>query len=116
MPMIFAALLAGSVSVAPAEVPAQGRQEAILTLAHAAMVRIAARGSAGTACEIVDHSRGPFARAGVIGKTNCLLELLLDGGTYKLRLDSPAKAKGKVQLDVREFVRKQKPVLRLFPW
>ncbi len=87
--------LLGSLQVSPATVPAKGRQEAILTLDHAAMVHLAVEGKAGTSCQIIDHLRGPFESSGQVGVENCSMDLLLDGGNYKLRLRSPAKPKGK---------------------
>ena len=63
--------------------PAQGAQESILTLDQPAMVRLGARSSGGTRCEVVDHIRGPFAQAGTTGKHNCELDLLLDAGIDK---------------------------------
>jgi hypothetical protein len=108
-------LLLGVVSVSADSVPAHGRQEAIVTLDRAAMVRITANSPQGTACEIVDHLRGPFSSSGHAGKTNCDLELLLDAGRYKLRLDSPRTGKGKVSLHAVEFVEVNPNPVRLEP-
>lgn len=92
-----------SVTVSPASVAARGKQEAIVTIGVAGMYHLSARSASGTACEIVDHLRGPFESSGVVGKRNCELDLLLDSGSYKLRLESPAKGKGKVALEVKPF-------------
>ncbi len=80
-------------TVEPAQVPAQGRQSAVLTMERAGMVRLQARGGDGTACTVVDQLRGPFASSGVVGREECSLDLLLDVGRYKLRLESPARGK-----------------------
>jgi hypothetical protein len=92
-------------TVEPAQVPAQGRQAALLTMDRAGMVRLQARGGDGTACTLVDQLRGPFAWSGAAGREDCSLDVLLDVGRYKLRLASPerAKAKGQVALTARIF-------------
>ncbi|MBN2359743.1 MAG: hypothetical protein JXR83_09840 [Deltaproteobacteria bacterium] len=90
-------------AVKPATVPARGQQEAILTIDAAGMYHLSARSDSGTACEIVDHLRGPFDSSGASGTSNCELDLLLDSGSYKLRLRSPVKGKGQVALAVAPF-------------
>ena len=82
-------------TVEPAQIAAQGRQSAVLTMERAGMVRLRARGGDGTACTVVDQLRGPFASSGAVGREDCALDLLLDVGRYKLRLESQAKGKGK---------------------
>lgn len=100
--VLLAALPAATIE--PAQVPAQGRQSAILTMERAGMVRLQAKGGDGTACTLVDQLRGPFASSGVAGREDCSLDLLLDVGRYKLRLDSAAKGgKGKVSLGAAIF-------------
>jgi hypothetical protein len=102
---VAVALLTGAAAFSPPTVPAQGEQESLLDLTEPAMVRINAEGTAGTSCVLVDQRRGPFARAGVTGKENCALELLLDPGQYKLRLRSPKPAKGKAAGEVKLVAR-----------
>src|SRR3712207_5826404 len=87
-------LLLHAVSLSPASVPAKGNQETLVTLDRASRVAITARTPSGTACEIVDQVRSPFAQSGAAGSANCELDLLLDSGTYKLRLASRTKGKG----------------------
>ncbi|MCY1075969.1 hypothetical protein [Archangium lansingense] len=87
-------LLLHAVSLSPASVPAKGNQETLVTLDRASRVSITARTPAGTSCEIVDQVRGPFAQSGAAGSANCELDLLLDEGTYKLRLASRTTGKG----------------------
>src|SRR4051812_42767650 len=96
-------LLLSAVNVAPASVPATGKQEAVVSLDAPAMVRMAARSASGTACTVVDKVRGPFTSSGQSGKTNCQLDLLLDIGSYKLRLESAHRGKGKVELSAKAF-------------
>ncbi|PTL76044.1 hypothetical protein [Vitiosangium sp. GDMCC 1.1324] len=93
-PLSVSLLLLHAVSLSPASVPARGNQETLVTLDRASRVVISARTPAGTSCEIVDQVRGPFAQSGAAGRANCELDLLLDAGTYKLRLASTTKGKG----------------------
>jgi hypothetical protein len=93
-PLSLTLLLLNAVSLSPASVPAKGNQEVLVTLDRASRVAITARTPSGTACEIVDQVRGPFAQSGTAGSANCELDLLLDSGTYKLRLTSRTKGKG----------------------
>jgi len=83
--------------VTPAVVDAVGEGQVIVRVPRAGMVRIAVDSEVGTACTLVDHQRGPFASDGVVGKTSCALDVLLDAGLYKLRLTSPSGATGKAK-------------------
>ena len=103
IPVALQLAVLASASIQPASVPARGEQEALLTLDKAGMVRLAATSGAGTACTVVDHLRGPFASAGDVGVKDCELDLLLDPGTYKIRLASPAAGKGTVKLQATAF-------------
>ncbi len=97
---------------------ARRNQEAIVTLDRASRVVITARMPSGTSCEIVDHVRGPFAQSGAAGSTNCELDLLLDAGTYKLRLTSRTKGKGtqgKVDLKAVAYTEDNAHPVRLLP-
>ena len=93
-----------AVNVSPAQLPANGKQEAIVTLDAPAMVRVSARSASGTSCTVVDKVRGPFITSGEAGKTSCVLDLLLDIGSYKLRLESPRRGKGKVDVTAKAFI------------
>lgn len=108
-------LVLHAASVSPPSVPARGAQEAILTLDKAGRYIVKAQSPAGTACEIVDHVRGPFEQSGTVGRSNCELDLLLDAGTYKLRLSSKGKGKGKVALSVTPYEELNPTPLRLEP-
>src|SRR5690349_1721471 len=87
----------------PATVPASGRQDVLLTLDAPAALHLSARSPSGTSCEVVDRVRGPFAHAGTPGGASCELDLLLDAGEYKLRLESPKRGKGDVALAATPF-------------
>ncbi|WP_375766865.1 hypothetical protein NR798_34990 [Archangium gephyra] len=117
-PLSVTLLLLNAVSLSPASVPAKGNQEALVTLDRAARVAITARTPSGTSCEIVDQVRGPFAQSGTAGSANCELDLLLDAGTYKLRLASLAKGKGtqgKVDLKAVAYTEDNAHPVRLLP-
>ena len=108
-------LLLHAASVSPATVPARGAQESILTLDRAGRYIIKAQSPAGTACDIVDHVRGPFEHSGQVGKSSCELDLLLDAGTYKLRLSSKPKGKGNVAISVAPYTELNPSPVRLEP-
>jgi hypothetical protein len=117
-PLSLTLLLLNAVSLSPASVPAKGNQETLITLDRASRVAITARTPSGTACEIVDHVRGPFAQSGAAGSANCELDLLLDAGTYKLRLTSRTKGKGtqgKVDLKAVAYTEDNAHPVRLLP-
>ncbi|MBI3181214.1 MAG: hypothetical protein HYZ28_03625 [Myxococcales bacterium] len=108
-------VLLQAVSVSPTSAPASGQAEAVVKVDRAGMVRLLAKSRSGTSCEVVDHLRGPFARSGSAGVSNCELDLLLDAGTYKLRLLSKAKARGKVEIGALAFTEANQPIPRLEP-
>src|SRR5690349_19528929 len=99
----------------PATVPAAGREDVLLTLDAPAALHLSARSPSGTSCEIVDRVRGPFAHAGTPGGPNCELDLLLDAGEYKLRLESPKRGKGNVALSATPFAELNEKPLQLAP-
>lgn len=113
-------LLLGTFPFEPASVPARGHQETVVRLDRAAMVHLSAKSGRGTTCTVVDHLRGPFASAGELGRKDCELDLLLDAGEYKLRLESPSKGKGlakgaKVTLSAEPFGEQNSTPVRLEP-
>jgi hypothetical protein len=115
IPVALQLAVLASATIQPASVPGRGEQEAVLTLDRAGMVRLAATGRSGTACAVVDHLRGPFAFAGQVGVKDCETDLLLDAGTYKVRLTSPAKGKGTVALRATSFQELNAAPVRLEP-
>ncbi|MCA2981415.1 MAG: hypothetical protein INH37_24340, partial [Myxococcaceae bacterium] len=90
-------------SLSQPTLPASGRHETLLTLDAPAAVHLAARSASGTSCEVIDRVRGPFARAGAVGGKNCELDLLLDAGQYKVRVESPPRGRGVVTLSAAVF-------------
>lgn len=117
-PLSVSLLVLHAVSLSPASVPARGNQETLVTLDRASRVVISARTPSGTSCEIVDQVRGPFAQSGSAGSANCTLDLLLDQGTYKLRLASRTKGKGtkgKVDLKAVAYTEDNAQVVLLEP-
>ena len=106
-------LVANAATVAPATVPATGRQEVLLTLDAPAALHFSARSASGTSCELIDRVRGPFAQAGTPGSSNCELDLLLDAGQYKVRLVSSRVGKGNVTLSATPFTEVNATPLRL---
>ncbi len=112
---LFAFAALGAVSVQPASVPAQGEQQALVTVDRTAMVHLSAKSAPGTRCELVDQLQGPFLESGVAGKSSCELDALLDPGPYLLRLASPKKGKGQVALAAAPFTEVNSPLVRLVP-
>ena len=88
-------MLLSGLTLSTPTVPATGHATALVTLDKPAMVRLSAQSPSGTSCEVVDRVRGPFAQDGQAGRRNCKLDLLLDQGSYKLRLESSQRGKGK---------------------
>ncbi|MGZ3457791.1 MAG: hypothetical protein ACXU86_04720, partial [Archangium sp.] len=117
-PLSVSLLLLHAVSLSPASVPARGTQETLVTLDRASRVVITARTPSGTSCELVDQVRGPFAHSGAAGRANCEVDLLLDAGTYKLRLASRIRGKGtrgKVDLKAVPYTEDNAQTVRLEP-
>lgn len=95
--------------------PGAGRAEAVLTLDAPGAIHLSAKSAQGTACELIDRVRGPFARAGAVGGQSCELDLLLDAGQYKVRVESPSRGKGQVTLTATPFQELNATPLRLEP-
>ena len=110
---LMSVTLLGAASIKPAQVPATHKQVADVRIEQAGMYHISARSDSGTACTLVDHQRGPFANSGTVAKKNCELDLLLDSGTYRLRLESAKEGSGTVQLSVKAFADRFERPLKL---
>lgn len=108
-------LVVHAASLSPSQVPAAGQQEALLTLDAPTALHLSARSASGTRCEVIDRVRGPFASAGAAGTSNCELDLLLDAGQYKVRLDSSLRGKGTVALSATPFTELNPSPVRLTP-
>lgn len=113
--LVATSLVLHAASISPATVPAKGAQEAIITLDKPGRVIIRATSASGTRCSLVDHVRGPFANSGRAGVESCVLDELLDAGSYKLRLSSKVKGTGHVALSVTDYKETNPKPVRLEP-
>lgn len=86
------------VSLSAAEVPAAGRQEAILSVDRFGRYSVRAESAQGTSIELIDRMAGSLGSSGEPGRENGRLDLILDRGTYKLVLRSHEKGKGTAKL------------------
>jgi len=82
---------------------ARGTNDTLLHVHQAGRYSLRAQSGQGTRLEILDRMAGPFAADGVMGETDGRLDLLLDQGTYKLRLHSHTKGSGEVTATVAPF-------------
>jgi hypothetical protein len=110
IPAGLSLLAAASVSVDPPQVPARGIQHARMRLDRAAMVHLRAANNSPIACTLIDQMRGPFA-----SNDHCELDLLLDPGPYRVRLEAPTDAKGAVALTAQAFQEENPSPPRLDP-
>ena len=108
-------LVVNAASLSSTSVPGAGRQEVLLTLDAPAAIHLSARSAAGTSCTVIDRVRGPFVSNGNAGGVNCEVDLLLDAGQYKVRLDSPKRGKGPVTLSATPFQELNASPPRLMP-
>ena len=81
-----------------------GRNETLLYIGVPGRYSLQAQSDQGTKIEIVDRMAGPFAAAGIAGEWDGRLDLLLDKGTYKIRLRSHEEGVGTLKLAVHPFV------------
>ena len=86
------------------EFAAHGMNETLLHIAAPGRYSLQVRSDQGTKIEIVDRMAGPFAAAGSAGENDGRLDLLLDKGTYKIRLRSHEEGVGTLTLAVHPFV------------
>ncbi len=96
---------AGQAKLDRAEVPATGRQEAILTITRFGRYSVRAESRQGTAVRVVDRMAGELGAAGEAGHENGRLDLFLDRGDYKIVAESHAKGEGSAKLAVEPFRR-----------
>ena len=83
---------------------AHGMNETLLHISVLGRYSLQAQSDQGTKIEIVDRMAGPFAAAGNAGEQDGRLDLLLDKGTYKIRLRSHEEGVGTLKLAVHPFV------------
>ena len=86
------------------EFDAHGRNETLLHISVPGRYSLQTQSDQGTKIEIVDRMAGPFAAAGSAGEQDGRLDLLLDKGTYKIRLRSYEEGVGTLKLAVHPFV------------
>ena len=86
------------------EFDAHGRNETLLHISVPGRYSLQAQSDQGTEIEIVDRMAGPFAAAGSAGEQDGRLDLLLDKGTYKIRLQSHEEGVSTLRLAVHPFV------------
>ncbi|MFT3709781.1 MAG: hypothetical protein QM817_19300 [Archangium sp.] len=108
-------LVVHAASLSDPSVPGSGKQETLLTLDAPTALHLSARSASGTSCEISDRVRGPFATAGSVGGQNCELDLLLDAGQYKIRVESPKRGKGQVAITATPFLELNATPPRIMP-
>jgi len=82
---------------------AKGDNETLLHINKPGRCSIQVKSEQGTAVTIVDRMAGPYKSAGSAGNKDGRLDLLLDNGTYKIRLKSYRKGSGKTTLKVFPF-------------
>ncbi|HYU33422.1 MAG TPA: hypothetical protein VEW48_14795 [Thermoanaerobaculia bacterium] len=90
-------------SLSVQEVPAKGRQEAILTVDRFGRYSVRVESAQGTSIELIDRMAGSLGRSGEPGRENGRLDLILDRGTYKLVLESHEKGKGTAKVQAAAF-------------
>ena len=81
-----------------------GMNETLLHISVPGRYSLQVQSDQGTKIEIVDRMAGPFAAAGSTGEWDGRLDLLLDKGTYKIRLHSHEEGVGTLKLAVHPFV------------
>jgi hypothetical protein len=91
---------------------AAGTNETLLHISQPGRFSIQATSQQGTRIEMIDRMAGPFASSGSVGGEDGRLDLILDTGTYKIRLISPENGSGQVRLNVFPF-REVKPVTHI---
>ena len=97
------------------EFAAHGMNETLLHIAAPGRYSLQARSDQGTKIEIVDRMAGPFSVAGRAGERDGRLDLILDKGTYKIRLRSHKEGVGMLTLAVHPFVEIGSPDQLLSP-
>ena len=110
--LVFVGLALSTSAFAQGELPrleqtefdARGKNETLLHISVPGRYSLQVQSDQGTKIEIVDRMAGPFAAAGNAGEQDGRLDLLLDKGTYKIRLRSHEEGVGTLKLAVHPFV------------
>lgn len=103
-----------NIHLSDTSLPAVGRQETLLTIAHFGRYAITVESPQGTAVQLIDKMAGPTQKYGTIGEADGRMDLFLDRGTYRIVTYSHESGGGMVTLAVSEFVEmnaKQRPIL-----
>jgi hypothetical protein len=120
--MVFVFILVGAISLAAQKNPdaaldqtvfqAKRDNETLLHIHKPGRYSIQVKSEQGTRITIVDRMAGPYQTSGSAGHRDGRLDLLLDIGTYKIRLNSYSNGSGQVILKVFPF-QYVKPVTRV---
>jgi hypothetical protein len=79
---------------------ARGPNETLLHIEKPGCFCIGASSKQGTQVTIVDRMSGPYQSSGSPGASDGRLDLILDKGSYKIRLNSHPNGSGEVKLEV----------------
>ncbi|MGL4966988.1 MAG: hypothetical protein ACRC67_37555 [Inquilinus sp.] len=107
-----AAPAAAAATVDQDKFPAAGRHDTLLRVLQPGRFSIRVRSQSGVAIQLVDMLTGPSEPMGEAGATDGRLDVLLDVGTYKLRLFGAKGAEGDAALTVAPFREAAAPALR----
>ena len=107
-----AAPAAAAATVDRDKFPAAGRHDTLLRVLQPGRFSIRVRSQSGVAIQLVDMLTGPSEPMGEAGATDGRLDVLLDTGTYKLRLFGAEGAEGDAALTVAPFREAAAPALR----
>jgi hypothetical protein len=95
--------LCGEPTLAKTTFTAAGYNETLLHITTPGRYSIQAHSKQGTMLELVDWMAGPLFSAGTVGGQDGRLDVLLDEGTYKIRLYSHKEGKGELELAAHAF-------------
>ncbi|MFA5137639.1 MAG: hypothetical protein WC728_00285 [Elusimicrobiota bacterium] len=104
-----AALAASPAVLSKSELPARGRQEAILSITSFGRYAVTAKSAQGTGVQLVDRMAGPGAISGAAGEQDGRLDLFLERGDYKIIAHGHDKAAGTVRLEAHDFSERNVP-------
>ncbi|KGM33205.1 hypothetical protein [Inquilinus limosus] len=109
---IPAAPVAASATVDRDTLPAAGQHDTLLRVLQPGRFSIRVSSRSGVAIQLVDMLTGPSEPSGEAGATDGRLDVLLDIGTYKLRLFGAKAAEGDAALTVAPFREAEASALR----
>lgn len=107
-----AAPTAAAATVDRDKLPAAGQHDTLLRVLQPGRFSIRVSSRSGVALQLVDMLTGPSEPSGEAGVTDGRLDVLLDVGTYKLRLFGAKGAEGDAALTVAPFREAEAPALR----